>query len=303
MKKTIGFGVLVLGLLGGCDIIENDARRETAAGAVNPISEANAGNYSTLGQLETDQPKTVLFEFFTGIRCGNCPTAIDLADEITTEAAGQLLLVKHHAGGLAEPRAPKYDYDVRADISLELYEDFQFFGVPFALVDRAPWNSSTLVSPNNFNSILESARQQPLEVKLAGNATLDPNSGVFAVEATLEYQTAGGTEEFLGLYLVEDAVVGPQKDYSQTPEDVENYTHSAVVRGSFNNAYGTRISATAPVTGDQFGLKLQGSLSSFNNTLGAAELTARNFSVVVFVHDNATRRIRQAIKVPVTLVS
>lgn len=87
----------------------------------------------------------------------------------------------------------------------------------------------------------------------------------------------------LCVYMLEDSIVNWQKDYDVTPEDVPDYVHREVLRGSMNGPYGDVIAVTT-----------SGSISNFtfNYTLDGG-WNENHFSLVAFLYDDATKEIIQ----------
>jgi len=126
-----------------CDIIE----QPFIEGDVNPNPGGCVASDACLGQIPSDPfegvtiTKKVMLEEFTGHRCGNCPTASEVALKLRDETyPGECFLVTIHAGGLAayDSSADKFNVDYTTDAG-DVYFDYFFpaDAVPFGLVNRS----------------------------------------------------------------------------------------------------------------------------------------------------------------------
>jgi hypothetical protein len=234
--------------------------------------------------------RKVLVEDFTGHKCGNCPRASKAIYDLKSLYGDKLIIMAVHAGGFATPfppNAPYYTYDFRTTEGTQLDTDFGISaaGNPNGLVNRRNVNGSYIISSTDWAGqvadVLSSTDAVP--AKLTITNSYDDASRTLTSEITSEFfRTIQGTHR-LTVYMVEDSIVNWQKDYDVIPNDIPDYVHREVLRGSMNGTYGEVISPT--VIGNVIN-------TTYTSSLGS-DWNEKHLSVIAFIYDEATREIIQ----------
>jgi hypothetical protein len=240
--------------------------------------------------------RKVLVEDYTGHKCGNCPRASKAIYDLKSLYGDKLIIVAVHAGGFATPfppNAPYYTYDFRTPEGTQLDTDFGISaaGNPNGLVNRRNINGSYIISSTDWAGqvadVLSSTAVVP--VKLTITNSYDDASRTLTTDISSEFFTTIQGTYKLTVYMVEDSIINWQKDYDVLPNDIPDYVHREVLRGSMNGTYGEVISPT--IIGNVINTTYTASLGS--------DWNAKHLSVIAFIYDEATREIIQVEQTPV----
>jgi thiol-disulfide isomerase/thioredoxin len=96
----------------------------------------------------------VLIEDFTGFRCGNCPAAADIANNLYKAYKGKLIVLGIHSGPtFASPRGKLYSTDFRTTVGEELFNTFlgATGGQPNGMVNRAG-DGNKIIAPDGWSA-------------------------------------------------------------------------------------------------------------------------------------------------------
>jgi hypothetical protein len=276
MKKLIQLilPVFVVLAFASCDKVEGPYKKNTTGGG---------GNDTTL-------VRKVFVEDYTGHKCGNCPRASKALYDLKAIYGDRLIIMAVHAGTFATVfpvGAPFYTYDFRTPVGNELDTDFGIStaGNPNGMVNRRQVNGSYIVSSTQWAdevaTVLSSTDPVPASITIGTTY----NSVTRELQADINtkfFEDLSGTYR-LSVYMLEDSIVNWQKDYDVTPNDVPDYVHLEVLRGSMNGTYGDVVASTAAGSESNF---------TFNATLGT-DWNENKMYVVAFLHNDATKEIIQ----------
>lgn len=204
--------------------------------------------------VQTGGLQNVLLEDYTGHTCGYCPEAADVATSIAKKNDfGRVVVVAVHAGVFALPELPNYPYDMQTVTGTELDRIFRNsrIGNPNGLVNRIKYNGRLVLSQNNWDPATTALLPvtPALNLKLSHTYHADKRTVVATVES--EYLTAGETDYSLVVWIIENDIVGDQKDYRRTPSHVQDYNFEHVLRGSLNGTWGDQLSASVQPVGSK----------------------------------------------------
>ena len=275
-----------------CDIIEGPYVENTGGGGV-------AGDPCLNAAPDADDPfagvtiqKKVMLEEFTGHTCGNCPAASEIAVNLRDVVyKDQMILLSVHEGGLAEPKTTgtKFTADFRTDEGKDLF-DFFFpaDAVPFGLINRIE-NGPDFYLFDQFKWETKVGEQLALPAEagiIITNCYTDSSRELVSI-IDVKFLVEGTDKEYLAVYLVEDEVVSWQKDYRlpAADQDVEEYHHHDMLRGTLNGAWGLPLSDEIIPMDQTFRL-------IYNHELDPG-YDAAHCKIVAFIHNFDTREIRQ----------
>lgn len=303
MKKIVWLGVLTV-ILSACDKVED------------PIP-ANSANYDTdlyPGDYAADYPYpvfgvnnntnvNVLIEDFTGHKCGNCPDAAETAKNIETSFEGRVISVGIHAGtgGISgfqkvnkpeDPDYPKYSTDFTNKDGLAYSVNISGFpGNPCGTVNRTiPDGSSNIwMFANKWqNETQKIINKNNLRANLQMETNYFPSTrGLFVHVQTETTQSLTGNYNLV-IYLVEKSSIDWQKDYTMTPEDIDDYEHHNIHRGNINGTWGEVILTDETVAGVQV-------ISDYTYEL-PSELEEDDLFLVAYLMNAETYEVIQVIK-------
>jgi len=244
MKSTLNiFSFLLVFFFLSCDEIEG------------PYGENNSNS----GGVDTSVVyfRKILVEDFTGHTCGNCPRAAEKIELLKENYGDKIVSMAIHVGFFAEPSAPGSEFgtDYRTATGNELD---QFFGnaaagLPNGLINRKSFSGQTIIQYNDWAAKVNELINLPAEAWIASTISFNPATREVSVsnETTILQEI---TEPLsIAMYLVEDSIQSPQKDYLPTVPGgvIENYVHRHTLRTSMNGAFGAPLSTDLTFSANQ----------------------------------------------------
>lgn len=210
------FSALILmsaGMLSSCDDVKEEDR-------LIPVE-------------KPDIARKVLIQEFTGINCVNCPTGAAMIHTIQENYPESVIAVGLHPGGtgFSGPIGP---FNLNTDLSRAYYDYYKPAGFPAAVIDgESPLTNVSLWSANVYNQLSVPA---PGEIFLFPR--YDEDTRTLIVEYSVLFNEAYGKALNFNLWVVENAIVGPQKSGSTL---IWKYEHNHVFRGSMTGDWGIKI--------------------------------------------------------------
>lgn len=274
---NIIWAIMLFVAISACDIVEPPYRK---GGEVDP-------NDTT--KIDSTKRK-VLLEDFTGFRCGNCPEATHVAELISEQFPGRVIVLANHAGPLAVP-TPNRKYEFRTAETVELANFYGLIATPYGTINRKEYEGQKLLAPTAWGGYVAEQLNIDADMKITLDAGYNSSTSEISLNAKLDYLKQGNTNHFVAVYIMEDSVVQYQQDDRIPGIHIEDYVHNHVMRGSFNGTWGVPV-ADAPVNaGSSINLPY-----TFKIPAGKDWRPAK-LSLVVFVHDNTTKEVLQVEKV------
>ena len=227
-------------LISGCDTIDDPIVPLT----INYNGEAPAPTFEPM----TSGPQHVLLEDFTAHQCGNCPPAGELATQIAEEHDGLVHLLAIHAGSLAAVSNAPFDTDWTTEESNFYWAQLDVQANPMGRVNRRG-GTGAVVSPSNWTSAVNAELALTPPAHLQGAAIPDPSVSAnvhLHVHATFTEAIEGDVR--LALIINENNLIAAQLDYGNDPQEILDFEHNHLLRGSLSGADGLVV-ATNPVAG------------------------------------------------------
>lgn len=271
MKKFLPL-VLIAAFFAACDKVDG------------PYSEKPDGFNTDTGAV-----RKVLVEDYTGQKCGNCPRAAEAVEGIKDIYGDRVVSIGIHVGFFATPNTSgtKFLYDFRTPVGDELDQTFGNgdAGLPNGLVNRKTVNGVLIQGYNNWATVVaQTLTAAPdARIKIANTYNAATRQVSTNIKTSVLNNLSGNYK--LCVYVTEDNVVNWQKDYSLSEQDIPNYTHRHVLRGSMNTTWGTAVGTGALAQGDVYE-------GIFNMTLGN-DWNAEQCAVVAFLYNVATKEVIQ----------
>lgn len=246
IKSKTATGILAVFLLalasgiGSCDKV--DAPYSTVSSNIDTVLYPPPA-YS----INPNAPRKVLIEDYTGHTCGNCPDAAVVLKGILSSNPNVVALAVHAGSTFAPPQLPKYPDDWRTPVGTAFDNRFgvSAAGQPNGLVNRRPVNGSPIVFHTSWaNLVNQYLSEDPVaDVELAVKTYYEASSRrlVTYVHSGFLENVAG--EVNLGVYLVEDSIIGAQKWYNQGFVDdyVHDYVHMDMLRSNISPVWGVSL--------------------------------------------------------------
>jgi len=285
MKNKLLFGYVMILIVWSCDKIDKPRENTTSLVGVNYIEK---DNYSVAGFNK------VVLEDYTGHTCGNCPRAAEKAEELKNLYKDSLIIIAVHAGSFANP-TPPYPDDYRTSVGTDWDN---FFGVSAAGLPKGLINRNGYPTNSHILSYTQWASKIPVLLRTSPKAILklktqyDTVNRVLNVIHNIKFLQALPNDIYLNTVIVEDSVIGKQKDYSVYPDNIDNYVFHYMLRGSLNGSWGN-VLKTTPINANDSVSK------SINGFYVAPLFKDKQLYVISFIYDNVTKEIIQSAQVKI----
>ena len=234
----------------------------------------------------------VLIEDFTGYRCGNCPSAADIAKQLHKAYEGKVIVLGIHSGAtFASPRGKLYVEDFRTNVGEELFTTFlgTTGGQPNGMINRAG-SGTKIIAPDGWAAQVAAELEKEAKAKLDISTSFNETTSLLTVNIETTWLTAGGANDHLAVYLSEDSIIYPQKDYRRASqglsEDDTNFVHMHMLRASVGD-FGTW---GEPVINQSIGSKVT---KSYSLSFVGKKWKPENCSVVAILHDKVEGSVIQ----------
>jgi hypothetical protein len=235
-------------------------------------------------------PRKVLVEDYTGHECGNCPAAAIKAQALEDQYHSNIVVLAVHAGFFAQPAAAPFTDDFRNTAG----NDWDgFFGIgaagnPNGMINRKDFPTGTHIKGyNSWATETAPYINTPADAQIKITPTYNAAARTLNVSVKTKYLKALSNNYKLSVVLMEDSILGTQKDYTQNPAIVNNYLFRHMLRGSINGSWGEALNA-APVAAKDSVIKTYSTFAvdpTYNDV---------HLYVVAFVYNAATYEVIQA---------
>jgi hypothetical protein len=235
MKKILFLSIVIIAGIASCDKINKPYR------VSENIVSCDTPAFPALNNSAVIQK--YLLEDYTGHQCQNCPRAQRIAVQMKTQMGDTLILMAIHSGTQAKPEANtgycSYSNDFRTDVGNRYSEKFNISSYPSGMINRASFNNKQTFGDgewaSNLNSIPRTAPNAGIQIM-----SLE-NSGEFCVFVKTTLLSDITEQIRLGVLLIEDNIVSPQKD--KTVDSCE-YVHNHVLRTSIASIDGDNLTVS-----------------------------------------------------------
>lgn len=259
------------------------------------------------------QPKGVLIEDFSGVRCVNCPQAHDIVNgliaanpvrvsSLTIHPTGQTLTIPY---SIAKGDAHESKYDFSTDEGKQLGQIGIVSSLPIGDVNRKLFPDITdgnrLVDRSKWAGYVsqELALPTPVNIDSATSATRSGNK--VTVKIKLVYTANVTDTHFVSIALMESKLHDPQegRNGSGAAYTIEDYDHERVFRKMITPVNGDMLKDKKDmvplVPGRVFEKTYEYIIPPLDtNTPRAGIIDASNLSVVVFVHEGTGKTVLNA---------
>jgi hypothetical protein len=281
MKKSYLLLLALPLIFGACDRIENPvtvAKNKYREDLYGP-----APSFTTVTAIE----KNVLFEEFTGHLCGFCPPSTLLALALDAELGERMVTVAIHAGSLAETGGTLFTTDYTTPAGNLYWAQLNGGFNPTARIDRLGGLSSyeylDSANPSSWENIVTNQMNAATPVQLQANCEYVSTDNVFNIHMNSQFLQAYSGNVNLVVLLVENHLVSPQEDYSQTPSEIEEYEHEHVLRTNVSEPMGNLV-ISSPAAGysatTSFTIPAQGNWEPTNMTIVGYLVDANTHAVL-----------------------
>ena len=191
-------------------------------------------------QVSTDvQPKNILLEEFTGINCGNCPSAHKIAANLLLAQENTFYSIAIHSGYYASPFSDQPDF--RTPEGEELDATFASgSGYPCGMINRHTFaGTSPIMSRSNWTLCAKEIHQENAPVNLYVTSTYSAADAQLTVHVE-GYYTADvdAQQNLLTVALTQNNIRGPQSGGGVGSD----YLHQHMLRDYLTPLWGETIS-------------------------------------------------------------
>lgn len=190
------------------------------------------------------QPKNVLLEEFTGMRCGHCPEGHRKAQELKLIFGDRLSVVAIHCGYFASAGAYEPDFVVDDGLEIGNFLGGSYGSFPSAAVNRRDWWSDNTYSyaRSLWLSFSRQVSEEKAPVNLWAEAQIDAKTREMKIRVE-GYFTEDVTGELprLSILLTQNNVLGLQYGGGMGNQ----YPHQHMLRDAITAALGDELSAHA----------------------------------------------------------
>ena len=267
----VGFVIGLFASIMACDEITNPypPRKTVALSDSAKIDSIEAAR----GLLNQPPVRKVLLEDYTGHQCGNCPRAAEVAKTLSAQHQANLVVLAVHVGFFAEtdPGTFSYDFTTPPGNALNTYYGVENFGLPQGMVNRIipQGSSSPVITQTAWSTVVTNELNKQPQAQIAITPLYKSATRSLQGKVSVKWnQTLTGNHK-LCVFLVEDSIIKPQKDYSlPSPGVIPAYVHRHVLRDAITDVWGISLgegTKTAGTTSSYYFALANGIPDRFND--------------------------------------
>lgn len=190
----------------------------------------------------SDQPRQILIEEFTGIRCVQCPAGAVEIEALRAIHGNQLVAIAIHAGGFAPPLPGVSNFDFRTPEGDQLLAYIEEpFGYPSASINRKHFEGefNLQLGRAKWAGYIADEKAIPPKVRIGIAPLYNNDSRALEVKVLLQVdETIEQDDVRLSVSLIEDGII----DVQDTPNGkVYDYVHKHVLRTMLTNYDGNTL--------------------------------------------------------------
>ncbi|MBS1650726.1 MAG: Omp28 family outer membrane lipoprotein [Bacteroidetes bacterium] len=249
------------------------------------ISSSTTTGTTTTGT--TTLVRKALVEDYTGHQCGNCPAAAIVASQLEQQYDTNIVVIAVHTGFFAGVNAQyPISYTTTVGNDWASTAGFNILSFPTGMVNRKNYDGSgVLQSQGKWPSFVTSAFADNyyLSLSVAPNYTI--SSRIMNPVIKAKFKNAYANSVKLNVVITEDSIIGPQKDYTKSPDLVPSYVFNHMLRDALNGSWGNTLKSAPINVNDTASVTLNYTLnSSFND---------KQIHLIAYVYDATTLEVIQ----------
>lgn len=214
------------------------------------FSGTQASDTAYVAAVETQQPRNVLIEEATGVRCPNCPAGAALIESFETSNPGRIVAISIHSGNLTEPLEIS-NRDFRSQAGADM---LSFFGgepnKPAAAFDRIPTSAGAFFNDkrNEWSGAVagQLAAAAPANLTITSTWNATEKQAVIVVRAAFTKDLQRPVS--LSVALTESGIIDPQEDGINIDTF---YQHRHILRALLTPASGAQLLNGAGIAAGQ----------------------------------------------------
>jgi hypothetical protein len=272
-----------------CDYVNKPLEKEPE------VKVLNCGDAYKIKTVYGPATRKVLLEDYTGHECGNCPSAAIIASNLLLANPNNLIVLSVHAGYFAEinPAPFNADYNTNVGTTWDAFFGNSAAGNPNGLVNRKDFLTSTHIkNKSSWVAEVNAMIGLPAIAKINLTSKFDTVVNCLSVDAKTKFLQNSSANYAMILALMEDEVIGAQKDYTQNPNTVLNYTHKHMLRDALTASWGEQLNTNPVLVNDS-------NLTVVNNFTIKQDFDKDKLYVVAILYNKTTYEVIQTEKVKI----
>ncbi len=230
--------------------------------------------------------KNVLFEEFTGHKCGFCPPATAMVKQWDAEMEERLVPVTIHAGTLAAVGSEPFERDFTNPDGNVYWAQVEGGFNPSARINRVTGIQNAYPDAFWRDMIDEEIAEAP-QVAMQMVTSYVAEDGIVNIHAHSQFLNNLSGNYDLVVLLTESKIISAQEDYSQDPSEILDYEHNYVLHDAVTPALGIPL-ASNPRGNDVF-------VKSFSYEMNP-NWNPEHCHIVAFVIDRSTGEVLNVVE-------
>ncbi len=188
--------------------------------------------------------RVVFLEDYTGHTCPNCAEAAEVAEAIEKLYPDNVVVISVHAAKGFVNTSAAFPEDFTTPEGTFWNEQFKISGYPAGMINRVKRNNTYRVGAANWLSAVNTELGKEPEVLITLTCNYNSVTKDVSIQATVTFQKDVDKDLRIGGMLLQDSIVGPQKDSRISPSQVNpNFVFMNVLRQTFGGNWGDRFVA------------------------------------------------------------
>ncbi len=232
--------------------------------------------------LEFNKTQKVLVEDFTGHKCGNCPKAHEELALLQSTYGSKIVPMAIHFGYYAETDGT-YTTDFRTPTGDAIGNKFGVTSTPTGLINRVGEEDNKLIDYSAWDAAISNLITNTPKIGIAIAAQVSANK----IDAKVFIKAFDQNDTLLKIqvFVLENHIVDKQLFYDHDPEEIDDYEHKHVLRGSLNGNWGEDLT-TIPFKKDVIITK------QYSYSINS-KWNSNNLILVAIVYNDITKEICQ----------
>jgi len=246
--------------------------------------------YVTTPQSQT--PRRVFVEEYTGVQCTNCPAGAELIKQAELDHPGLVVAVGLHSGSLSSPirNVSKDTFQtVFAQNLLNSYFD-EDANKPSAAIDRIKENGAYFYAATKWLSVINERLATPSPLNLSVTSSFNASTEEFTIAVEGNYTADVSQKQSLTIEITEDGIQDAQDGADGSV--ILDYIHNHVLRDMLTEYTGQPLLSDLPSIekGRVFVKVFKYKIPDAKK----AKWNVDNMNIIAVVHNSDNKEVQQA---------
>ncbi len=263
-------------------IATNSCKEQAPAGLIQANALVAKDSAYNLTTIPAQQPRTIMVEEFTGVRCANCPVGASILKALQIANPGRIVAAKVHSDFLATP-IKNTDPDFRIPDADALYASLGAQSKPSFGVDRIFNTTATpyVFDKNDLNAKIPARLSQPSIVNIGLQKLVNATNDSVTLQANFTFTQTTTEPLAYHVYWIENDIEAAQDSIGV---EVDAYRHEEILRACITPVYsGTALPSGSTVAGQVY-------VRGFAIPKPAKASSMAKSAIIVFITANGTNK-------------